>query len=267
MKWLHWKHPSIYFNLALAQLSLGEEVDAHTNFELALKYGEGPLGAEWFQTAQQKLAQLEQELGRIRITCRTRGAEVTLDGVTLFTGPGRYEGWAKVAPHEVTARKPEYLSQAHRVTAESGQIKSLELSLVTLSQVAESGRRWAPWKPWAVIGAGIAIAAASGVLHAASKSNFRAYDDRFLRDCPMGCTPDTIRPALNDRLSVAAREQELAVTGYIAGSAVIAAGVMLLYLNRPRLLEQDATTTSATGVALAPAISTGEWGVVLTVTR
>src|SRR5258707_466030 len=32
-----WKHPAFYFNLALAQLNLGQDVEARDNFEQALK--------------------------------------------------------------------------------------------------------------------------------------------------------------------------------------------------------------------------------------
>src|SRR6187402_414928 len=35
-----WKHPAIYYNLALTQRNLGKESDARENLERALQYGE-----------------------------------------------------------------------------------------------------------------------------------------------------------------------------------------------------------------------------------
>jgi tetratricopeptide (TPR) repeat protein len=138
-----WKHPAFYFNLAVAQLNLGEDVEARENLERALEYGEEPLGAEQFQEAQRQLREVERQLGRIRVSCPTQGAEVTLDGVKLLTGPGSYEGWAKATPHEITAKKAGYLSEARQVAVTSGQLLEVELKLITLSEATDASRRWA----------------------------------------------------------------------------------------------------------------------------
>ncbi|HEX2690676.1 MAG TPA: hypothetical protein VHN14_28865 [Kofleriaceae bacterium] len=119
-----WKHPAFYFNLALAQLNLGKDVEAHDSLEQALKYGEEPLGAERFQEAKKQLQEVERQLGRLHVTCQTLGAEVTLDGVLLFTGPGSYEGWVKAQDHEITAKNPDYLAQARRVTISPGKLRT-----------------------------------------------------------------------------------------------------------------------------------------------
>ena len=79
-----WKHPAFYFNLAVAQLNLGQDVEARDSLEHALHYGEAALGADDFKEAQKQLRELEQLLGRIRITSSTEGAEITIDGATLF---------------------------------------------------------------------------------------------------------------------------------------------------------------------------------------
>src|SRR5262249_42767862 len=38
-----WKHPAFYFNLALTQLSLGQQAEAHDNLQRAMQQGEEPL--------------------------------------------------------------------------------------------------------------------------------------------------------------------------------------------------------------------------------
>ena len=258
-----WKHPAIYFNLALAQLNLGEEVAAHDSLQLALAHGEEPLGAEQFQEARKQLREVKRRIGQIRVTCQTRGAEVSLDGVTLFVGPGSYQGWVKAKPHELTAKKAGYLSEARRVTVSAGQLQDVELELVTLIEATDASRRWAAWKPWAAVAAGGAIAAGGGVLHVLAFRNFNAYDAEFQSlpcateplAAPRGCTEGDIRPTLNARLRRAERQQAIAVGSYVAGGSLIAAGVVLSYLNRPRLTEQRSSRSFISRVAVAPAVS------------
>jgi hypothetical protein len=258
-----WKHPAIYFNLALAQLNLGEEVAAHDSLQLALAHGAEPLGAEQFQEAQKQLREVKRRIGQIRVTCKTRGAEVSLDGVTLFIGPGTYQGWVKAKPHELTAKKAGYLSEARRVTVSAGQLQDVELELVTLIEATDASRRWAAWKPWATVAAGGAIVAGGGVLHVLAFRNFNAFDAEFQtlpcatepRAAPRGCAEGDIRPTLSARLRRAERQQVIAVGSYVAGGSLIAAGVVLSYLNRPRLTEQRSSHSILDRVAVAPAVS------------
>jgi hypothetical protein len=257
-----WKHPAFYFNLALTQLSLGQEVAAHDNLKRAVQQGREALGGTQFEEAEQQLATLEHDLGRIRIRCDTPGAEITLDGAALFTAPGSREVWVKAAAHQIIAKKSEYVTQARRVTIAAGKVEQLDLPLRKLIE----DRPWAAWKPWAVVGAGVAIAGASGVLHALSARNFSAYDDGFrkLSCASMGCSDETVRtmnPHLPVLLSRAQLEQRLAVGGYVAGGVLIATGAALVYFNRPHLVEQG----SASAPVVALVVSADAVGVLVTV--
>lgn len=263
-----WKHPAFYFNLAIAQINLGQYLEAREDLERALKYGAEPLRADRFEEAKKQLIEVQRHLGRIRITCPTPGAEITLDGVTLFVGPGDREAWVTARAHEVTARKPEYATQARHVTVAPGALATVDLSPHKLVE----DRPWATWKPWAVVGAGVGIAAAGGVLHALSARDFNAYDSGFLKlSCAgMGCTQQAIDqgdPHLSSRLNRARLEQKIAVGGYIAGGAAMAAGAVLLYLNRPHLMEQADSNPNGTGVAMVPVVSRNMLGVVVTVSQ
>ena len=266
------QHPAIYFNLALAQLSLGLEAEARDSLEHALRYGEEPLGPKQFHEAQAQLLDLERKLGQIRVACQTDGAEITLDGVSLFTGPGSHDAWVKARSHEITAKKPDYLSVARRVTVSPGERRSLELKLITLSEAAESGRRWATWKPWAVIAVGAAVVAGGGIVNELAARNFNDFDARFSNlPCaampPHACAKSEVPAELSSQLNRANREQQIAVAGYIAGGGLIAAGAVLLYLNRPRVLEQSATSSPVDRVAVVPTISAGALGVLVTVSH
>lgn len=263
-----WKHPAFYFNLALAQLNLGQDLEARNSLEQAMKYGAEPLGADEFQEAKKQLREVEHRLGRIRVSCPTPGAEITLDGVTLFIGPGSQETWVKAQVHEVTAKRSQYVTQVKHVTVAPGAKETLDLPLRKLFE----DRPWAPWMPWAVVGSGAAVAAAGGVLHALSARDFHAYDSGFVKllCAPMGCTEQAIDeadPDLSPKLSRARLEQKIAVGGYIAGGAAIAAGVVLLYLNRPHLAEQEGENPRATGAAMVPVVSAEMLGVLVTVSH
>lgn len=268
-----WPHPAFYFNLALAQLNLGEEVSARDNLERALQHGEEPFGADEYEEARQQLREIERQLGRVHISCKTRGAEVTMDGATLFTGPGTYQGWVKAGPHELTAKKSGYLSEARRVTVAIGALQELDLKLITLDEAADKNRRWAVWKPWLVVATGTAVAAGGGVFHALAARNFSAYDDAFLQlDCvkmesSTGCAKGQVPSSLSDQLSKARRQQIVAISSYAIGGALIATGAVLLYLNRPRLLEQETSRPSASQITVVPELSPDSLGIVLSVSH
>jgi tetratricopeptide (TPR) repeat protein len=263
-----WKHPAFYFNLALAEINLGQYLEAREDLERAIKYGAEPLRADRFAEAKKQLVEVQRHLGRIRVSCPTQGAEITLDGVTLFTGPGNHEAWVTAHAHEVTGKKPEYATQARRVTVAPGALETVELPLRKLIE----DRPWAVWKPWAVVGAGVGLAAAGGVLHALSAHDFKTYDSGFVKlQCAnLGCTDQAIDkedPHLRSRLSRARLEQKIAVAGYLAGGAAIAAGVALLYLNRPHLLEREDANPKAAGIAMVPVVSADMLGVLVTVSH
>lgn len=266
-----WKHPAFYFNLAIAQLNLGQDVEAHDSLERAIRQGAEPLGDEQYAEAKKQLAEVERQLGRLRITCDTPGAEVTLDGAALFVGPGVYQGWATAQPHELTAKRDGYISEAKRVAIAHGETRQVSLDLVTLSEATDRSRRWATWKPWAVVGTGAAVMAAGGVVHALAARNFNDYDEKFaklpcaaMRDMvPAGCSREQIGAALDQQLDRANRQQRIAIGAYIGGGALVAAGAVLLYFNRPRLVEQ----ASSHGISLEPSISRGMVGLAVSVTR
>ena len=273
-----WKHPVIYLNLAIAQLNAGQDVEARDSLQHALEYGEEPLGAENFQGAQLQLELVTRQLGRIRVTCRTPGAQVTLDGIPLFVGPGSYEGWVKAKDHEITGKRPEYLAEASRVTVTPGQLQDVHLKLITLSEATDASRRWTAWKPWAVTAVGGAVMVAGGVLHTLSYRNFRAFDNGIAElDCvdstpapgiKTGCSQTNIT-IMNSNifLNHARRQQQIALVSYAAGGSLVAAGIVLLYMNQPRLERLRTMSAGTRSISLTPAVSNDMLGIALNVSR
>lgn len=261
-----WKHPAFHFNLALAQLNLGLDIDAHDNLEQAIRHGASPLGADAHQEARQQLREVERRLGKLRVSCSTPGAEVTLNGAPLFTGPGNREVWVKAHTHELTAKRASYVTKVKRVSVSAGAVETIDVPLHKLIE----DRPWRVWKPWVVVGAGAVVAAAGGALHALSARDFGDYDNGFrsLTCADTGCTEQTIdaeAPGLNARLRSARLEQRLAVGGYIAGGAAVVLGAVLVYLNRPHLMEQEGGDPRGAVFSMVPVVSGDALGVSMTV--
>lgn len=264
-----WGHPAFRFNLALAQLNAGEDLAARDSLERVLRDGDPLLGQDRLDEARKQLREVERRLGRIRIRCATPGAEVTLDGKLLFTAPGRHEGWVEPRGHEITAKEPDHVTEVRRVTVGAGELGDVELEMITLDAAADSGRRWAKWKPWTVIAGGAAIAIGSGALHTLAATNFQTYDQDFAAlDCSdTGCTREQIGPALNTRLERATLQQQLAVAGYITGGVLVVTGAVLMYFNQPGSLDQRMTNSSPERVAVQPTISGETIGIVMTISH
>jgi len=171
-----------------------------------MKYGADPLRADRFEEARKQLVEVERHLGRIRVSCTTTGAEVTLDAAPLFTGPGQREIWVTARAHEVTAKKADFGTQARRVAVAPGAQEAVELTLRKM--VLEDPPKW---KYWTLVAAGAGVAAASGVLHGLSAHDFSTFDSGFAKlSCStIGCKPNEIDSQLSSRLNRARLEQKI----------------------------------------------------------
>lgn len=234
----HWDHPGIHFNLALALLNLEQPIAVYRSLEKAMQYGEGPLGAEKLERARRYFELVSEQLGTVELTVQEPDARVTLDGKLVFTGPGIYRDLVLVGEHQVIASKRGYVDVKRDVLIEPGEVEHLDLVMYTVKQMTGSRRRWAAWKPWAVVGAGALVLAAGGALHAQSSSSFQDHDQKFEESCPDGCT-DAGNRTLADQRASAERMQQIAVTSYLIGGTVAATGLVLVFVNRPEFYRRD----------------------------
>ena len=116
--------------------------------------------------------------------------------------------------------------------------------------------------------AGGVVAATGGAFHARSSQDFTQYDTQFsglqcVNDPPHGCKTSKIPDDLKAKLSSARQERNLAVGGYVVGGGLLATGVVLLYMNRPRLFEQPAMSSPVGRVAIAPMMSADMLGIAI----
>lgn len=228
----HWDHPNIHYNLALALMVLDQPVETHEHLLAAMKYGPEPLAKERFEHARNYLALLEKQLARVKVRCDVEGAQVALDGKPLFTPPGEYDGLVRAGRHTVVASKEGFVTNQSVRTLEGGTASLIHLPLMTMAELTTTRRRWSTWMPWSVVGAGAAVALAGGWLQYDAGQKVDWVDRESVARCPVpgGCASE---PA--DLASARSRADTLrsaSIGAYAVGGAAVAAGAVLLFLNR-----------------------------------
>jgi PEGA domain-containing protein len=229
----HWNHPAIHYNLALALIKLDRPLEVYEHLLSAMRYGAEPLGADKYEEASRYKDLLDTQLVRLSLSCDEPGATVTMDGGTLFVGPGRYQGLVRPGTHSIVAVKEGYVTADKSQPLMPGQQVNLDLRPYQL----EYRRRWPSWMPWAVMGTGVALAAGGGVLHLRSSQDYRDFDDTILESCREGCDPKT--NGLADLKAHGDTFQRAAYGAYAVGGAAFIGGVVLAYLNQPQAVPAD----------------------------
>ncbi|HYO51798.1 PEGA domain-containing protein [Archangium sp.] len=257
----HWDHPAIHYNLALALMNLDQPIEVHEHLVAAMRYGPEPLENEKFEYARNYKTLIEKQLARVEIACDLPGATVTLDGKTLFVGPGRHEGLVRVGTHSIIALKEGYLPTEKSRTLMPGEQVTLDLKLYTSDQVTQYRRRWPAWTPWVVMGSGLAVAAGGGLLHLETSKSYSAFDAGITERCLSGC-----ERAPDDLAAMKARGdlmQKAAMGAYSIGGAALLTGAVLFYLNQPQAYRIDPDQGDAT-VDVTPLLSGDTNGVLAT---
>jgi hypothetical protein len=258
----HWDHPAIHYNMALALLNLNEPLILHHHLTESMRYGEAPLDKDKFERAGAFKKLIEQQLAHVEIACDAPGALVSMDGQVLFTAPGRHEALVRPGKHSITATKEGFLSTDLNQTLLPGEKASLSLKLYTASDLTRYRRQWSTWKPWAVVGAGAAVALAGGALHMQARGSFVDFDTHIAQCGSGGCFP---APEVTNLRTRGMSMQQMAFGAYAVGGAALVTGAVLAFINRPQAyrinLDEAGTPESA---SVAPLLGRGEGGILAT---
>jgi hypothetical protein len=255
-----WNHPAIHYNMALALLNLNEPLSLHHHLTEAMRHGEAPLDKDKFERATTFKKLIEQQLSRVEITCDAPGAVVSMDGQVLFTAPGRYEGLVRPGKHSITATKEGFLPTDMNQTLLPGETASLSVKLYTATDLTRYRRQWSAWKPWAVVGAGAAVALAGGALHMQARGSFEKFDTRIV-ECG-GCIP---AQEVTDLRTRGTSMQQLAFGAYAVGGAALVTGAVLAFINRPQAYQINPDEAGAPeSASIAPLLGHGEGGILAT---
>jgi hypothetical protein len=255
----HWDHPAIRFNMVVCLVNLDQPLEAFEDLEIALKYGAGPISAAVYEQGLTYQKLLLGQLAKVEVTSKEPGAEVTFDGAKLFTAPGDVTKLVLPGNHQIVATKPGFLPTTTPLVLLGGKTVVADVTLTRLAPTAVV-RRWSPWKPWVVFGAGAAVAVTGGLLEWRSHSNFESYNAGFSSACSTGCGGPT-EPAIPASLSSLERrariENDAAVTMLAVGGVALVAGAIGLYINQPYATTLEKTTS------VTPFVSAREGGILV----
>lgn len=230
-----WDNPAFHYNLAIAQINLLQQQQAYDSLKQAIRYGSAPLGDEMHKNAEAFMRKLESQLARVKVECSQKDVIVTLDGKALFVCPGKYQGFMQPGAHQLVARKEGYTTENRELVGSPGKESAVKLRLYKPDRVFTE-RKFAAWKPWAVVIGGAAMLGVSGYFDYTSSRGFDEYDNNFDDRCPAGCQADQIPPDFNDQLNSSRTQQNISRITYAIGGAAFLTGVALLYINRERVV-------------------------------
>lgn len=233
----HWDHPAIHYNLALALMSQDQPIELYESLIKALKYNPkeynpAPLDEDKYDRAKNYLQLAQKQVANVDISCDKPGAKVSIDGLEVFTGPGRYQGLVRVGKHSFVATKAGYATSVEAPYIGPGETMRFALKLYSAEELTRHRRRWSTtWVPWAVVGVGGALAVASTFVYASGRSEVSDFDSR-ITSCGVGGCP--ITPDLTSMRDSGASKQTWGWVGIGIGAGTVATGLVLAYMNRVR---------------------------------
>lgn len=260
-----WEHPAIRYNAAVALINLDQPLAAFDDLERALRYGDAPLGADTYRQALTYRKLLLGQLADLKVSCAEAGAEITLDGQTLFVGPGEDARRLLPGTHQLVARKSGFLTETRSLVLLPGRPSQEQLVLRDFRSIPTTTvRRWPAWKPWAVVGAGALVAILGVPVIVDAVDNVHTYEAEVARSCAsMACPASMLSPTAVRALDRSRIENVVAISLFSVGAAVMASGLSLVYFNQPRVVALEEPVHAS----LAPLIAPGQVGLQLAISR
>ena len=239
-----WDHPAIRFNIVRCLVQLDRPVEASDNLELALKYGNAPLEDSVYSEALGYKTLLAKQIAEVSISCTQAGVAVALDGKPLPACPGEQTHRVAIGHHSVVGTRDGFVPMTKDIVVAGGDHERIAITLAAIrASETRYGHRWATWKPWAVFGSGLALAAVGVVFEVRAFSEMRDYDNLVAATCPSGCAPDML-PSARDK-DRSQRDSAIGLSTIAIGAAAATIGGVMLYMNRETAQPVGVAATSS----------------------
>ena len=254
----YWDHPIIHYNLSLLLNALDRPLEAYRSVELALQPSPDGLADDPEQSQElhahllRLRDQLRTRLVTIQITSAEPNVEVSIGSRIIAKAPVRSE---MVLPgtHRMAAQAPRHWPLLHAMALNSGDTVHLHLT---------SQRAFTPWKPWALTGAGSAVALAGFGLYWHGRNQRDTLAGQVEAQCKPSCVEDML-PGFDRDWRRARRLQRVGVGALITGGSATLLGAGLVLWNQRRELR---LTGNEQAVSILPVASPEMTGVVGTTT-
>lgn len=231
----HWDHPRMRFHLGLALMKTGQLVEAHRQLREALQWGPAPFKPEQLELALAAKRELESQLAGLEVRCDEPGARIRLNGKDLFTGPGQKHVLVLPDEYVISAEKQGYHRETKPILLSAGKQGVVNIHM-SIDRGIIVERRWKQWKPWATVGAGVAMGLAGAALEWHAARRIDEFDETWTRLCTgtmanPGCY-ESQHSELIDDLSRARWEDRIAIGALIAGGTAVLVGLTMVGLNQ-----------------------------------
>jgi tetratricopeptide repeat protein len=231
-----WDHPAIRYNMAVALIQLDQPLAAYHELERALRHGSAPHQPGKYEQALTYRKLLLGQLARLEIVCREPDARVLVDAEPVMVGPGQTTVVLAPGAHVLLASKPGYLTTSRALSLVAGRVTAEDIDLVPLPRPSRVDRRWAAWKPWAVIAGGAALGLLAIPFQRDAASRFEDYDRAVGTACPRGCNPAALPDSVRGIRSLAQVENTTAAGLFATGAVAALAGLAMVAWNQPRVV-------------------------------
>jgi len=267
---VHWDHPAIHYNLALALINLDRPLEVYDHLNKAMAFGPQPIDLDKYNHAKEYLRLVEGQLGDIEVSCNEPGARVAVDGKAVFTASGVYTAKVRIGIHSFLADKPGYIARSVSTFVGPGTAVRTELLLYTTQELTRYRRKWnRAWLPYGVIGAGALVGLVGGGVELWASSSFKNYDAAVAR-CSQGNTTPNGNGGCDASASNISRlrnsgnlKQTAGFVAYGVGGAAIAVGVVLAYVNRREVYQISVDELTENQVSVTPMVAPGIAGALI----
>lgn len=252
-----WDHPAIRFNMAVCLIHLDQLLEAQDNLDRSLAYGDGPLGADMLASGLTYRKLIAAQLAQLHIRCEQHGAQVTVDGKLLFTGPGSADVSLLPGAHQVVVAKEGFLTASKTVVLAAGKPVVQDIRHLERRVSLRMARRWAAWKPWTLVSGGVAALNVGVLTYVIGSNHIARYQTQIAR-CPDSCSDDLLAKLESERKRGEV-EHVAAIVLLSAGASAVVAGVVGAVMNQPRLRVEPSRVPTVAPVA-GGAMMMMSWG-------